>query len=283
MHTRQDNSFGILMYHRITPCIAGIAPPTWNVDPKRFYSQLSGLLTRGYRPWPLRRVLACRQSGEPIPARTFVVTFDDGYENIYHHAWPILQELSIPATIFVVTSYLDEDWPFASDDWSAAGSSNVPATAWKPLTTSHCAEMMEQGLIEVGSHTHTHADYRVHCDAFREDLAQSLEVLNTTLGIEHASFAFPFGYCNPEMIDAVRVSGASCALTTEQTLAFSHTDPFSWGRFMVAENDTPVTLAWKLRGWYTPLRNAWHLLQQLWNAGCTRFCRSCKRNNNLTI
>ena len=53
----------------------------------------------------------------------FAITFDDGFENNYVNAWPVLKELNLPATIFVATKYLDSDVPFPFDDWSAAGSS----------------------------------------------------------------------------------------------------------------------------------------------------------------
>ena len=165
--------------------------PTWNVTPERFRRQLAGLLSRGYRPWPLRRALACRAAGEPIPPRTFVVTFDDGYDNVYRNAWPILKELSVPATVFMVTSYLDADRPFTFDDWVAAGSADVPATAWKPLSTAHCAEMIEHGLVEIGSHTHTHGDFCGRPEAFRHDLARSLDVLRDAFGVRARVLCVP--------------------------------------------------------------------------------------------
>ena len=39
--------------------------------------------------------------GEPVPPYVVVVTFDDGFESVYEHAWPVLREFRIPATIFV--------------------------------------------------------------------------------------------------------------------------------------------------------------------------------------
>jgi peptidoglycan/xylan/chitin deacetylase (PgdA/CDA1 family) len=270
MHTRHDNSFGILMYHRVTPRIAGVPRPTWNVTPERFRRQLESLLSRGYQPWPLRRALACRRAGEPIPARVFVVTFDDGYDSVYHNAWPILKALSVPATVFLVTSCLDADRPFVSDDWAAAGSADVPATAWKPLSTAHCAEMIGHGLVEIGSHTHTHADFRGRPEALRGDLARSLNVLRDILGVEQASFAFPFGYHDPDMVAAARETGVQCALTTEQELVGPRTDPFAWGRFTVVQADTAATLVLKLSGWYTMLRNACQRLRWQWRAGRPR-------------
>jgi peptidoglycan/xylan/chitin deacetylase (PgdA/CDA1 family) len=262
MHSGDNNktSFGILMYHRVSPPVAGLPAPTWNVAPVRLRRQLAGLLARGYRPWPLRRVLQCRAAGEPIPPKTFVVTFDDGYDNLYHHAWPVLRELSVPATIFVATAYLDRQSPFAFDDWPAAGTAGAE-TAWLPLTTDHCREMIADGLIEIGSHTHTHADLRERPGIFECDLARSIELLRGRLLLEDVSFAFPFGYFVPELLDATRRRGASCALTAVPEPIAPCSDPFGWGRFAVGPRDTSATLALKLEGWYSLLRRWWRRLR----------------------
>src|SRR5437870_89154 len=61
--SRAGDTFGILTYHRIAPW-GGTGPqPTWNVPPRRFRTQLEGLLRRGYQPWPLRRVLEFSRDG----------------------------------------------------------------------------------------------------------------------------------------------------------------------------------------------------------------------------
>ncbi|MCE5267504.1 MAG: glycosyltransferase [Planctomycetaceae bacterium] len=249
----QQNPFGILMYHRVTPRVAGVPRPTWNVTPERFRRQLQGLLAHGWRPWPLRRALA----GERVPPRTFVVTFDDGYDNVYWNAWPILRELSIPATVFVTTDYLDGDAPFPFDNWAAAGSFNVPPVAWRPLRNNHCAEMMTDGLIEIGSHTHTHGDLRGQPEMLQRDLARSIEVLRSRFGLAEVSFAFPFGHTGPDLTAAARRAGPICGLTADSRLVDGNADPFTWGRFAVRHYDTAATLAIKLDGWYTKLRDLW--------------------------
>ena len=81
--------------------------------------QLSGLLKRGYRPLPLRELLACHRELRKVPPKTFAVTFDDGYENVYRNAFPILCEYRIPATIFLSTGYLDSRQAFPFDDWAS--------------------------------------------------------------------------------------------------------------------------------------------------------------------
>lgn len=268
---RLQNAFGILMYHRVTHLVPGVAEPTFNVTPERFREQLTGLLARGFIAWPLRLVLESSQRGRQIPREVFVVTFDDGYENVYQHAWPVLRDLGIPATIFVSTSYLDSQQPFPFDNWSAKGSPAVSAESWRPLTTAQCRQMHASGLIELATHTHTHADFRNRPDELAIDLETSLEVLRERFGISNSTFAFPYGtrkdgFSGPVLSEACRKVGLLCSLTTEQELTFSGTDPFDWGRFEAESNDTSETLAAKLNGWYSLLRGAWRRMRHPFQA-----------------
>ncbi|MCG8650532.1 MAG: polysaccharide deacetylase family protein, partial [Pirellulales bacterium] len=117
---------GILMYHRIAAPTPGLSFPTSNVTPRRFGAQLAGLLGLGFEAWPLRRLLEHHHNKQDVPRNIFVVTFDDGYENNFTAAWPILKELNVPATIFISTAYLDSPHPFPFEDWSDAKAASVP-------------------------------------------------------------------------------------------------------------------------------------------------------------
>jgi peptidoglycan/xylan/chitin deacetylase (PgdA/CDA1 family) len=247
------------MYHRVTEQPCSIKAPTWNVTPNKFEEQLSGLVASGFRAMALRDLLERVERGEDIPNRTFVVTFDDGYENVYLEAWPVLKRLQIPATIFLATSYLDSVAPFPFDDWQQAGAAHVPKAAWRPLTTAQCREMAQSGLIELGAHTHTHADFQGSPGAFEDDLRRCMAILQDRFGVAEASFAFPFGearlgYQGHEFIDTARQLGILCALTTEPQLVRSASDCYSWGRFEVTQADTPITLAACLDGRYEMMR-----------------------------
>ncbi len=262
---RETAGFGILMYHRITDPIPGFAPPTWNVPPDRFEQQLEGLLARGFEAWPLREVLAHAREERPIPRNVFVITFDDAYENVYLNAFPILRRLELPATVFLATDYLDSPDPFPSDDWSEAGSGNVPYTTWKPLTTDECRELNKGGLIELAAHTHTHADFRGRPADLVADLRRCQRVLREQFGIERATFAFPYGnkdhgFASPELSAAAEEAGMLCALTTEAQLVRPGDSPFDWGRFAAEEHDTAATLAAKLNGWHEAVRSLGHTI-----------------------
>jgi len=259
---RQTGSFGILMYHRTTPRIEGAPEATWNVTPDRFRQQMEGLLARGYRPTSLRQAIADHRSRQPTTDKTFVVTFDDGYENNFVFARPILEELRIPATIFVATAYLDGDRAFPSDDWALAGSSRVPSNCWRPLATDQCHEMLSGGLIDIGTHTHTHDDFRGRPEELQADLETSLATLASRFGLQDATFAFPYGtprlgFCSPPMTRAARKAGVLCSLTTESRFVTPGCDRFGWGRLTAEQSDTAGMLAAKLDGWYSLARDAW--------------------------
>lgn len=241
-------TFGILMYHRVTERVAGVDEPTWNVTPGQLRRQLAGLLSRGFEAWPLRKLIEVRCASGPIPPNVFAVTFDDGYENNHAQAWPILRELNVPATIFLATEFLDTPGPFPFDDWSEGGSSRVGSTSWRPLSSEQCSQMLAGGLIELGTHTHSHQDFVGRVDEFRRDLFASIEVLRARFNLRRPTFAFPFGRTSLELIHAAKEAGVACALSTRHRRIGAGADPFRWGRFGVLETDTAAALAAVLAG-----------------------------------
>jgi len=69
------------------------------------FERLMRYMKRHYRPVSLAEIADWIEHGEPLPERAFAVTFDDGYRNVLVNAAPVLSELGIPATVFVVTDF----------------------------------------------------------------------------------------------------------------------------------------------------------------------------------
>ena len=253
---RAAGRLGILTYHRVAPNTPGLPRPYHNVTPDRFAEQLRGLSSRGYRFWSLKQTLQCHATGDRIPSKTVVITFDDGYGCVYQNAWPVLRELKIPATIFVSTAFLDGGEPFPFDAWGAEHAHHAPAESYRPLTSEQCRKMVADGLITLGPHTHTHQDFRSRPSDFEQDLRTSIEVLQSRFGADDLPFAFPFGcpykgFAGDELVGAAKRAGVSCALTTEAVLVDPRSDPMRWGRMNVFDWDTASTLDAKLQGWYS--------------------------------
>lgn len=64
-------------------------------------------LKKNYNILRLEEVAEMMRSGKPIPPRSAVVTIDDGYRDAYDIALPIFAEMEIPATLFVVTDFVE--------------------------------------------------------------------------------------------------------------------------------------------------------------------------------
>lgn len=248
---RAGNRLGILMYHRVVDPVPGIDPPTWNITPAGFHEQLAGLLARGFQAWPLQRVIEHHDLSKELPPKVFVVTFDDGHESVYTNGWPVLRELGVPATVFLSTAFLDSQKPFPFDDWAGAGSSLAPIETWRPLSSAQCREMMADGLVDLGAHTHTHQDFGDRSLDFRLDLAINVNELQSLYRGPKPGFTFPFGRVNPGLMDAAQNGSVTCALTTFGIPVNACDSPFGWGRFDVEAWDTSQTLAAKLGGWYS--------------------------------
>lgn len=273
--SRVGGSLGMLLYHRVAEPVPELPKPQFNVSPEQFRKQITGLADSGFRFRPLREVLRCRNLGEPVSPQTVVLTFDDVYRSVYLNAWPVLRELNIPATMFISTAYLDCDEPFPFDPWGTAYRETAPPDTYAPLTSAQCREMAESGLIELGSHTHTHGDFRGRPERFRWEVQTSLEILQTSFGAEDIPFAFPYGrvgsgHAGDDLVEAARESGVTCALTTECDPVDLQSDPFCWGRFNAYDWDTAGTLAAKLQGWYGWAPKLQERLSQVIRAGKPR-------------
>ncbi|MEO7068156.1 MAG: polysaccharide deacetylase family protein [Rhodanobacter sp.] len=108
----------ILAYHRIVT-VADTNRFDFDLDlvsasAEQFREQML-LVKQRFVPVRLGDAAAAMEAGQTLPAGAVVVTFDDGYDDNYHVAYPILRELGLPATFFVSTGHIDSGRPYAYD------------------------------------------------------------------------------------------------------------------------------------------------------------------------
>lgn len=108
------------------------------------------------------------------------ITFDDAFANFLHKAWPELERLTLPATLYVPTGFVDGTIP-----------TPLAGQELAPLTWSAIRDLVSSGL-SVGSHSVTHRDLpRLSDLEVREELRASKERLEDRLGIPIESFCYP--------------------------------------------------------------------------------------------
>ncbi|MGA8892322.1 MAG: poly-beta-1,6-N-acetyl-D-glucosamine N-deacetylase PgaB [Anaeromyxobacteraceae bacterium] len=134
----------ILSYHEIADK-ADALTPAYAVTPTNFLRQMDWLRNHGYRFVSVDDVLAARAGKRPLPDKAVLVTFDDAYQSVYVHAWPVLKMFRIPAVVSVVGDWLDQK-EFV--DLDGKRQPRKAMISWDALK-----EMRQSGLVEVGSHS----------------------------------------------------------------------------------------------------------------------------------
>jgi len=108
LESRRRNVLRILAYHRIGDPEAegGSGDPTlFSATPEEFAEQMQ-VLADHYAVLSAGDLLDALESGQPLPPRSVMITFDDGYRDFGEYAWPVLSRLGLPAVLFVPTGYL---------------------------------------------------------------------------------------------------------------------------------------------------------------------------------
>jgi peptidoglycan/xylan/chitin deacetylase (PgdA/CDA1 family) len=169
----------ILLYHRIlAPGDADGSPLSVSIE--EFREDMEELAARGWRCLPARRAAELALAGEGA-ARTFALTFDDGYRDFAELAHPVLHDLRFTATVFIATGRLG-----GTADWGAA----PPA----PLLGPDAIRTLSREGVGFGSHSSTHSRLTgLADDALRRELAGSRAALSDLLGRRVEEVAWPYG------------------------------------------------------------------------------------------
>jgi peptidoglycan/xylan/chitin deacetylase (PgdA/CDA1 family) len=233
------------------------------VSPERFREQMKSLLDAGYRPLAMDQalgVLSCSKLSSPA----FTITFDDGYESVFTDALPILESLSIPATIFLTTGFLDGlvAPPWRSSNSALLSEYRSQAEHFRPLNWEQARELARHPLMRIGSHTVSHPLLgAVTEDSARDEMVRSKSILADRLGVTPDLFAYPFGVrrygaYSEATEKLLSESGYRCSLTSEISRARMGDGPWRIPRMSLTEEDTGADAVAKAAGAYDWVRTA---------------------------
>lgn len=181
----------LLIYHRV----GGGSADERDLAPEEFRRQLDVL--QGHDVLALDAALDRLDRKESDPS--VVLTFDDGFRDVYENAWPVLKDRGIPFTLYLSTAYVGGTMSWQGSTAKAAG----PALTW-----SQIREMTASGLCTVGNHTHTHA-LPERLDESELDLCS--DAIRAALGAQPKHFAFTWGVAVPSLEPALRTRFRSAA------------------------------------------------------------------------
>ncbi|MBE6063391.1 MAG: polysaccharide deacetylase family protein [Clostridium butyricum] len=199
----------VLYYHSVNDVITNEV----TISPALLRKELEYIKNQGYITLSMNEVENYILNNEPIPEKSILITFDDGYMDNYYNAYPILKELNMKATIFCITSKLDGSYYLSED----------------------AIKEMSQNNIDIESHTvtHTHLNKLTYDEQIKE-LSESKSKLESIVGKKITAIAFPFGDYNKNSIDAAKNCGYNLAFTTNKGFADRNDNPLELNRIYIS-------------------------------------------------
>ena len=178
----------VLTYHHV-----GEGPDWLYVRPADFERQLVYLRDNGYTTISVMDLARGLSGQAQLPRRPVVITFDDGYEDNYTAAFPILLRQKMQGTFFVVTGKMGQPGYL---NWLQAG------------------EMIGGGM-EIGSHTvHHYTLNEINLKELERELLASRIMLENNLQGSAPIFANPFGETAPAVVDLLGRTGYQAACSS---------------------------------------------------------------------
>jgi peptidoglycan/xylan/chitin deacetylase (PgdA/CDA1 family) len=218
----------ILGYHLVG---AGTQSPV-DVPIEAFRQQLSEL--REYaQVCSLAEAVAHLEAGTDSTRPFVVITFDDAFDNFRTSAWPILQELQIPATLYVPVGFVE-----GVSGAPLRGAEQLRSIEWSALRT-----LASDPLLNIGSHSWQHQDLRrLRDEELRHDLRRSRNHLQDRLQRPIEDFCYPQAKWSRAVENEVRAVYRTAVVAGGRRNTAARFNALRLGRIPV-RRDMPVRLA----------------------------------------
>ena len=196
----------ILMYHHCADAPRDAVLPGLYVTPRQFAWQVDWLIGKGASFCTFEDLEQKRAGMSTGPL--VMLTFDDGFRDVYENAWPILSARRVSAVVYPVVGDIGKTgvvWP-----------ENTDRSPQSLLTQDQIRELAAGG-IEFGSHLWDHRRAsKMETDELRRQLSRSKEELGRILGHEPLSIAYPFGAYSDKVVEETRRAGYRYGVTTHE-------------------------------------------------------------------
>lgn len=213
-------SVPILMYHYVRDINdpSDQAGMSLSVSPVTFDQQMSFLEQNNYQSINLTE-LANGYAGKFNTInnkKPIVITFDDGYDDAYTQAYPILKKHNLTATFYIISGQIGHS---------------------ERMSAKQIISLDKNGMT-IGSHTVSHPELtNISADQLNNQLLESKNTLETLLGHSVLDFCYPAGKYNADVINSVIAIGYKSAVTTDRGLSEINSNLFKLPRYRI-QNDT---------------------------------------------
>jgi len=196
---RKPITIPILMYHYVE--VVTDENDTFrkahSIAPVVFESQITTLLDAGYHPIHFADLMQYFNGVKDLPNKPVILTFDDGYRDLYTDAFPILQKREVKAVAYIVSGFIDLNKNY--------------------LTLPQLQELSRSPFIEIGAHSAHHLDLTLLTpQQSQQEIFRSKQALEALIGKPVVHFAYPYGTVNPLVEKQVKQGGFQTAVTVSE-------------------------------------------------------------------
>ena len=233
----------VIMYHRVIQSDSEKGVHGTYITVERFREHLQYLKDKGYGTVTFEDLRHNHYKERFNRGKKWIIlTFDDGYEDNYRTAFPLLKEFGFKAVIFLLSHSTYNKWDCENSD---------KPELKLPLMTKEMVDEMAAYGIEFGAHTKTHPRLaHIPQDEARAEIFECKETLEQTYQRPFKTFAYPYGDLNEEVKAWVKEAGFDFAVATDSgDVVFDH-DLFQIRRIAIFPGNSMHTFKRKSSGYY---------------------------------
>lgn len=202
-----------------------------------FCRQMEYLSSKGYQTLTLDQFYNLMTTGQKIPRKSIILTFDDGYDDSYSVVFPILRKYNFVANFFITTNYVGTTKVF---DWDEKISNRRMILSWKEVK-----EMSDCGMV-IGSHTCTHRLLtQIPLKEARYEVETSKAVIESKINKPVNFLSYPKNDFNEKIKKMVKIAGYCGACATRLSIN-NKQDIFSLERTGIYKADNIISFRTKL-------------------------------------
>jgi peptidoglycan/xylan/chitin deacetylase (PgdA/CDA1 family) len=196
------------------------------VLPSQFVAQLNFLVKMQYHPMSATALVRYLRSGGSLPSNPVVLSFDDGYIDMFGTVYHLLRKMHVTATFFIVPGFLG----------------TARYLSWQQV------EQMARTGMDIEAHSMTHPDLTTVPAAQQwTEVAQSRRELERRLHRIVRVFAYPYGAYNGSVLSAVAKAGYWGGFTTREGWWENRSELLTLPRVYVDIDDSPQIFSGRLR------------------------------------
>jgi peptidoglycan/xylan/chitin deacetylase (PgdA/CDA1 family) len=210
----------ILMYHSISDGNNPLSVPI-----KNFEKQMKFMSHNGYKSINLKDLSNLNRND-----KFFIITFDDGYEDVFVNALPILNKYNFTATCFFVSKYLGKH-----NIWDENKSNYIKLNL---MNKEQVYEWHKNGM-EVGSHSLDHKNLKDldYNDKYSQ-ITEPKKTFHELFSIDIKTFSYPFGGVDAQTVEIVRNNYSYAVTTNRSRFTFNKFDNYKLPRVPINKTDS---------------------------------------------